>query len=161
MDPTCGARGIVQYRQRPQVSRSHRGRAGRRGRAVLTPTREIAMTPCRLRIAFVSLLALVVVVVGSGCGGAVAQNPPAAAPPPGSSQGTDRLASGYLYRFDMTSPANDNFAITTREVYLYFRPDTTAVHFQLENRLGVPIRILWDECTFTDTESRTFKAVHK
>lgn len=119
------------------------------------------MTPCRLRFAIVSLVALVVVVAASGCGSGGAQNPPAAAPPPGSSQGTDRLASGFLYRFDMTSPANDNFAVTTREVYLYFRPDTTAVHFQLENRLGVPIRILWDEGTFIDTEFRTFKAVHK
>jgi hypothetical protein len=108
----------------------------------------------------------------AGCGGGAAQAPPDAAPagapasleeaeppPPAASPG--QLASSWRYRFDMIAPANDNFAITTREVYLYFKPDTTAVTFQIENRLGVPIHILWDESEFLDVYGRTHKAVHR
>lgn len=104
----------------------------------------------------------------TGCGGGSLAASPDAAPPaapeapperPATSPG--QLASGWRYRFDMIAPPNDNFAITTREVYVYFKPDTTAVSFQVENRLGVPIRILWDESTFLDVYGRSFKAVHR
>ena len=96
----------------------------------------------------------------SGCGGGAVDTAPSAAPPP-PAPAAEKLATGWRYRFDMISPANDNFGVTTREVYLYFRPDTTAVHFQLENRLGVPIDILWDECTFLDVYGRSYRAVHR
>src|SRR5215813_10117376 len=33
---------------------------------------------------------------------------------------SDALATGWRYRFQMTAPPNDNFAITTREMYLFF-----------------------------------------
>jgi hypothetical protein len=46
-------------------------------------------------------------------------------------------------------------------MYLYFRADTIAVHFQIENRLGIPIDILWDESTFLDVYGRSWKAVHR
>ena len=133
----------------------------------------------RSRRALLALGALAVLAVPAlaGCGGGAEQNPPAAAPTAGApadttapnapapalpaAPSTDRLATGYRYRFTMTAPPNDNSAVTTREVYLYFRPDTSAVQFQVQNRLGVPIRILWDECSFQDTELRTFKAVHR
>jgi hypothetical protein len=122
----------------------------------------------------------------AGCGGGAAQNPPAGAPPsdavapatnpsaPGSpptgqplaetvpsTPPTDALATGWRYRFDMISPPNDKFAITDRDFYVYFKPDTNAVHFQIENRRGVAAKILWDECTFTDIYGRTWKAVHR
>jgi hypothetical protein len=71
------------------------------------------------------------------------------------------LASGWRYRFDMTSPANDNFGVTTRELYMYFKPDTGAVAMRIENRLGVAVKILWDEMTFTDADGRMSKAVHR
>ena len=130
--------------------------------------RPVSPRPYRVACSFV-LVALVVTLAGCG-GGTVAQSPSAAAPPgapvpaasaspPASNAG--QLSSGWRYRFEMISPANDNFAITTRELYLYFRPDTTAVSFQIENRLGVPINILWDESTFTDIYGRTSKAVHR
>jgi len=128
--------------------------------------------------------------VAAGCGGGSAQHPPQAgpqtdavrppdnAPAPGTTPGappsgqalsepvpttmpTTELATGWRYRFDMTTPPNDNFAITDRNVYLYFKPDTAAVHFQMENRRGVAGKILWDECTFTDVNGRTFKAAHR
>lgn len=135
---------------------------------------------------WVAIVLALGVAAGMGCGGGAAQNPPQAAPPtdavsppgdnptagaPPSGQAlsepvpttapTDPLATGWMYRFDMTAPANDNFAITDRDFYLYFKPDTSAVHFQLENRRGVAVKILWDECTFTDVYGRTFKAVHR
>jgi hypothetical protein len=74
---------------------------------------------------------------------------------------TQALSTGWKYRFEMTAPANDKFAITDRDYYLYFRPDSAAVHFQVKNRRGVAARILWDECTFTDTDGRQWRAVHR
>ncbi|MEO6463220.1 MAG: hypothetical protein ABIP29_09105 [Candidatus Eisenbacteria bacterium] len=101
----------------------------------------------------------------AGCGGGAVDTAPSAAPPPAPAPPraaeAEQLSSGWKYRFDMISPANANQAITTREMYLYFRPDTTAVHFQIENRLGVPIDILWDESTFLDVYGRSHKAVHR
>lgn len=135
-----------------------------------------------LRVASV----LMAMVMFGGCGGGAAQNPPAAAPPsdavapatPPSAPGapttgqalsdvvpaqptSDPMASGWRYRFDMVSPANDKFAITDRDFYLYFKPDTSAVHFQIENRRGVAVKILWDACSFTDVYGRTYRAVHR
>ena len=46
-------------------------------------------------------------------------------------QPTDQLATGWRYRFEMIAPPNDNFAITNREFYLFFKPDTSAVHFRI------------------------------
>lgn len=122
----------------------------------------------------------------AGCGGRATQNAPQAAPPSGAArpavQGSgsgspttgqavsetvptappsDALATGWRYRIEMTSPPNDHFAITDRMFYLYFKPDTSAVHFQIENRRGVAAKILWDECTFTDVYGRSYKAVHR
>lgn len=121
-----------------------------------------ATRPCLARVLATGLAAAAL----AGCGGGAAVDtapsaaPPAApAAPPASTAG--QLASGWRYRFNMIAPANDNFAITTRELYLYFRPDTSAVHFQLENRLGVPLKILWDESTFLDIYGRSYKAVHR
>ncbi len=61
----------------------------------------------------------------------------------------------------MVSPPNDHFAVTDRDFYLSFRPDTAAVRFQVRNRRGAAARILWDECTFTDTSGHQGKAVHR
>jgi hypothetical protein len=105
----------------------------------------------------------------AGCGGGAAQNTPAVEPPPPAETPTGapsqnsaaELATGWRYRFEMTSPQNENFGVTTRELYMYFRPDTNAVFMRVENRLGVAVKILWDEMTFTDAEGRTSKAVHR
>jgi hypothetical protein len=115
-------------------------------------------------ITAVPSLLLVAALAGCGGGGAVGEGPaasPPAAPSAPPASAAAQLASGWRYRFTMVSPANDNFAITTRELYLYFRPDTSAVHFQLENRLGVPLKILWDESTFFDIYGRSYRAVHR
>ena len=124
----------------------------------------------------VAVAAFLVLGLGlAGCGGGTVNTSPSAAPPSSSSSDGSpvdvtpppsgppgqKLSSGWRYRFDMISPANDNFGVTTREVYLYFRPDTTAVFFQLENRLGIPIDILWDECTFLDISGRVYRAAHR
>ena len=104
----------------------------------------------------------------AGCGGAV---PPAVTPdaaPDG--QGSEdtlvapdpsKLGSGYRYRFQLNSPSNDNFAITEREVYLYFWPDTSRVTFRMENRRGTQIKILWDQFRFTNTDGIQYKTVHE
>jgi hypothetical protein len=132
---------------------------------------------------FVAFLAMAMF---GGCGGGGAQHPPSAAPPsdtmtPTTAEPTpgapttgqplsdtvptkapsDPLATGWKYRFDMISPPNDKMAITDRDFYLYFKPDTNAVHFQIENRRGVAVKILWDECTFADVYGRSWKAVHR
>lgn len=103
-----------------------------------------------------------VLATGFGCGGG---EPPASVPPPvpegGESADVTNLGAGYRYIFNMTSPANDNFAITDRAVYLYFWPDTAHVNFRLQNRLGTPIKILWDACRFTTTEGITYPAIHR
>jgi hypothetical protein len=78
-----------------------------------------------------------------------------------SSNSAAELSSGWRYRFDMISPSNENFGVTTRELYMYFKPDTNAVSMRIENRLGVAVKILWDEMTFTDADGRTSKAVHR
>lgn len=88
----------------------------------------------------------------------VSETAPTGAP---SQSSAAELASGWRYRFDMTSPANDNFGVTTRELYMYFKPDTGAVAMRIENRLGVAVKILWDEMTFTDADGRMSKAVHR
>ena len=101
-------------------------------------------------------------VVGLGCGG---QEVPASVPPPvpgdGPSADVSSLGGGYRYFFDMTSPGNDNFAITDRAIYLYFWPDTAHVNFRMQNRLGTPIKILWDDCRFTTTEGLTYPTIHR
>ena len=71
------------------------------------------------------------------------------------------LATGWKYHFEMTAPQNEKFGVTDRDFYLYFRPDTSAVRFQVQNRRGVAARILWDECTVTDTDGRQSRALHR
>ncbi len=110
-----------------------------------------------------------IVAIGSlagllGCGGP--EPPPAAAPPsrPPAGDGSadvTSLGAGHRYLFRMVSPSNDNFAITDRAVYLWFWPDTSRVSFRLENRLGTPIKILWDECRFITTEGITYPTIHR
>jgi len=139
------------------------------------------MRPVSARFArLATLFAAGALLVGSaGCGGGAAHHPPSATPKPASAPVAQAdqapiapapqprvpegsaLATGWKYRFDMISPPNTNFGVTTREVYLYFRPDTTSVGFRVENRLGVPVKIFWDESTFLDVYGRTYKAVHR
>lgn len=109
----------------------------------------------------------------AGCGGGASGNPPSVhtSVPPGASttptpiqdaeQRAEQLSSGFLYRFDMISPTNDRFGVTTREVYLYFKPDTNYVSFRIENRMGVAAKILWDEMTFDDVYGRSWKVIHR
>ena len=73
----------------------------------------------------------------------------------------EQIATGYQYRFRMISPANDNNAITEREVYLWFWPDTSRVWFRLENRIGTPIKVLWDDIRFTTTDGQSFRTIHE
>ena len=112
-----------------------------------------------------------------GCGGSApkpASSPPPASaptasetPPPSSSPTIDtaveamKHTAGYRYRIDMVSPDNDDNAITERAVYLYFWPDTSRVWFRLENRIGSPIRILWNEMRFTNPFAETYSVVHE
>lgn len=138
------------------------------------------MRPVSVRLAGPAVLVLAAAfVLGSaaGCGGGAVNTGPSAAPKPAPVAERDQapvapapqarvpdgtsLATGWKYRYDMISPQNSNFGVTTREVYLYFRPDTTSVGFRLENRLGVGIKIYWDESTFLDVYGRSFKAVHR
>ncbi len=142
------------------------------------------MRPVSVRLAGpIALVFAGAVVLGStsGCGGGSVNTGPSAMPKPVSTAPAvgapdqapvapapqtrvpdgNPLSTGWKYRYDMISPANTNFGVTTREVYLYFRPDTTSVGFRVENRLGVPIRIIWDECTFLDIYGRSYKAVHR
>ena len=141
------------------------------------------MRPVSVRLARrAALLVACALFVGSvaGCGGGSTNAAPNPAPKPASSGPVAQsdqapiapapqarvpegsaLATGWKYRYDMISPANSNFGVTTREVYLYFRPDTTSVGFRVENRLGVPVKIFWDESTFLDVYGRTYKAVHR
>jgi hypothetical protein len=69
--------------------------------------------------------------------------------------------SGYRYIFRMVSPPNDHFAITQREIYLWFWPDTSRVSFRMENRLGTQMKILWDQCRFTTIEGITYRTIHE
>lgn len=92
----------------------------------------------------------------AGPGGAVPADPRLA-----SAAGEGALTTGWRYRFDMVSPANERNAIRERAVDLYFWPDTTRVWFQLQNRVGAPIKILWNEFRFRDTDNRVFKVVHE
>src|SRR5262245_36110870 len=146
------------------------------GRRPPAPSRRPhAMSPIRSRRsipspATLAVAAALLLPAVTGCGGGTVNTSPATTPPAASSDEVpnapapppgQKLSSGWRYRFDMISPANDNFGVTTREVYLYFRPDTTAVFFQLENRLGIPIDILWDECSFIDYNGRVYRAVHR
>lgn len=140
----------------------------------MSPIRSRRSLPSRAarRFAFAITLAITPALLAGallGCGGGAVDTAPSATLPPASTPPApppraveaDPLSSGWKYRFEMIAPANDKQAITTREMYLYFRPDTTAVHFQVENRLGIPIDILWDESTFLDVYGRTYKAVHR
>ena len=123
----------------------------------MSPVRSRRSPVSRAARPFAPAVAIVLLASAlAGCGGGAADVAPSVAPP-----ASPPAASGWRYRFDMISPANVNFGVTTREVYLYFRPDTTAVHFQIENRLGVPIDILWDESTFLDAYGRSYRAVHR
>lgn len=116
-------------------------------------------------------VAFLVASLAGGCGGGspdVHTATPPGAPPsnvPAPIQGGDQRAtqqgSGWLYRFDMESPPDDNFGVTTREFYMYFKPDTNYVGFRIENRLGVAVKIVWDEMTFTDIYGRVWKVIHR
>jgi hypothetical protein len=107
---------------------------------------------------------LVVLALVLACGGS--SHPPASVPPAGAgspegSAEAGTVGAGYRYLFRMTSPANDRFAITDRAVYLWFWPDTARVNFRMENRLGTPIKILWDECRFRTTDGLVYPTIHR
>jgi hypothetical protein len=119
----------------------------------------------------VSALLLVTAVVIVGCSHQ-APLPAGATVPPGAQviQTSDSTklvvnnnpsSKGYQYRFRMVSPPNDNNAITEREVYLWFWPDTTRVWFRMENRTGTAIKILWNDMKWITTDGQAFKTVHE
>ncbi|HKA23358.1 MAG TPA: hypothetical protein VKF80_00120 [Candidatus Eisenbacteria bacterium] len=126
------------------------------------------MSPTRRLAPVLALLAVTVII---GCSHQ-APLPAGATVPPGATviQTSDSTKvvvngnpsqKGYQYRFRMINPPNDNNAITEREVYLWFWPDTTRVWFRLENRTGTAIKILWNDMKFTTTDGQGFKTIHE
>jgi hypothetical protein len=134
----------------------------------LVPTEETLVSTIRRLIP--ALLVLTAAIV-AGCSHQ-APLPAGATVPPGAHvvQTSDSTkvvvhgnpsGKGYQYRFRMISPANDNNAITEREVYLWFWPDTTRVWFRLENRTGTAIKIQWNDMKFITTDGVSYKTIHE
>jgi hypothetical protein len=111
---------------------------------------------------------VVLAALASGCGsGAKTKTETAPAAPPatgGESQsppsppGTVRV---MRYNFDMVSPANDDFAITDPEIFIYIRPDPDADHLvvKVQGREQNHIKILWNESEFVDILGRRYQLV--
>jgi hypothetical protein len=129
-----------------------------------------ALGQARTGLLSASVIVAAVLLALPGCGGQT--EPPATTPGqevPVVSPDTygerphdaSEFGSGYRYIFRMTSPPNDNFAITERAIYLWFWPDTSRVSFRMENRLGTQMKVLWDQCRFTTTEGITYRTIHE
>lgn len=128
----------------------------------MSSERVITRSLARHLLHGVTLAALVVVAFGCGGGGQPPATDPGASPPPASAPPEAVGAgAGYRYLFRMLEPSNDNFAITDRTVYLWFWPDTARVNFRMQNRLGTPMKILWDSCRFRTTDGIQYPIIHR
>jgi hypothetical protein len=126
----------------------------------------------------VGATALVLTVLVLGCSsspppGAPAGAPPGAPPPPtaggtppaagetppGQPPGGAAVRRQMNYRFNMDSPANDEFAFYDEFVFLYARPYDDYMSMKVQARRQIPIKILWSESEFIDVLGRRYKLV--
>jgi hypothetical protein len=111
----------------------------------------------------------------AGCGVTTAGQkppPPASQPPaggdpavaqPGTVPGTPApgqpVVQARRHRFDMDSPANDDFSVELEGVHIYIRPYEDYLSMKLQGREGNRVRVLWIDSEFTDIVGRRYKLV--
>jgi hypothetical protein len=59
----------------------------------------------------------------------------------------------------MASPANNDFAVTEADLFVYVRPFTDYLSFRIQSRELNHIRINWQETVFTDIVGRKYAVV--
>jgi hypothetical protein len=115
--------------------------------------------------------ALILLPLGCGPG----PSPETVTPPPAPDPGLSRVVVGasdsvgaipgsadalFRYRFRQIEPSSDLFTFQDRELSFYFKPTPDALHFQVENRQGRPVWIVWERSTFLDPNGGTGKVAH-
>ena len=91
---------------------------------------------------------------------AAGQTPPPAGgqtPPPGTEGAVVRRQMNY--RFNMDSPANDEFAFNDDFVFIYVRPYDDYLSMKVQARRQIPIKIRWSESEFVDVIGRRYVLV--
>ncbi len=63
------------------------------------------------------------------------------------------------YRFNMRSPANDDFAVTDENTFILVRPRRDDLIFKVQGRNGNQVRVIWDRSEFTDIFGRRYRVV--
>ena len=79
-------------------------------------------------------------------------------PPPATPEG-QTVVKGRRHRFDMDSPANDDFSAELPEVHIYIRPYEDYLSMKIQGREGNRVRILWLDSEFTDILGRRYTMV--
>jgi hypothetical protein len=79
-------------------------------------------------------------------------------PPPAGAQG-GVVRRQMNYRFNMDSPANDEFAFYDDFVFIYARPYDEYMSMKVQARRQIPIKILWSESEFVDVIGRRYRLV--
>ena len=115
--------------------------------------------------------ALILLPLGCGPG----PSPETVTPPPAPDPGLSRVVVGasdsvgaipgsadalFRFRFRQIEPSSDLFTFQDRELSFYFKPTPDALHFQVENRQGRPVWIVWERSTFLDPNGGTGKLAH-
>ncbi len=91
--------------------------------------------------------------------------PPTVAQPGTAPPGTTPPAEGQpvvqsrRHRFDMDSPANDDFSAELPEVHIYIRPYEDYLSMKIQGREGNRVRILWLDSEFVDIIGRRYTLV--
>jgi hypothetical protein len=63
------------------------------------------------------------------------------------------------YRFEMESPANDDFAFNDSEIFIYIRPYEEHLSMKVQARELNQLRILWKDSEFVDIVGRRYRLV--
>jgi hypothetical protein len=78
--------------------------------------------------------------------------------PPATGEG-QTVVKARRHRFDMDSPANDDFSAELPEVHIYIRPYEDYLSMKVQGREGNRVRVLWLDSEFVDIMGRRYTLV--
>jgi len=79
--------------------------------------------------------------------------------PPQPPPGTQTDIRYLRYRYNMDSPANDDFTVELPEIFFYIRPFEDYISMKIQGRNQTRVRILWLDSEFVDIIGRRYKLV--
>jgi hypothetical protein len=79
--------------------------------------------------------------------------------PPQPPPGTQTDLQYIRHRFEMESPANDDFTVELEEIFFYIRPFEDYLSMKVQGRKQNRVKILWQDSEFVDIVGRRYKIV--